>query len=167
MGAGPASVADAGAVPCLHSAHGPLEYRASHARLDPQPAEQPQDSRAERAAVVKTALRFRGVPYRYAGMSSRGIDCSGLISRVLTAHGIKAPHSSAALFTMGERVRFEDLRSGDLLFFVTRGKHVSHVGLYIGDGKFVHASSRSGGVIVSSVYETYYAKRLAGARRLF
>jgi cell wall-associated NlpC family hydrolase len=100
-------------------------------------------------------------------MTSRGMDCSGLVSRVLKAHGIRAPHSSAALFKMGAPVSVKELRAGDLLFFVTRGRRVSHVGLYIGEGKFVHASSRSGGVITSSLSEAYYAKRYAGARRMF
>ena len=115
---------------------------------------------------MATALSYRGVRYRYAGMTSRGMDCSGLISRVLMAHGIRAPHSSRALFSLGRSVPYSELRAGDLLFFSTRRRGISHVGMYVGDGKFVH-SSTGRGVVISSLSEGYYAKRMVGARRVF
>lgn len=130
-----------------------------------QPA-QSAPARAEAKSAVLTALSFRGVRYRYAGMSSRGFDCSGFISRVLLAHGVRAPHSSRAMFGLGQRVSFEQLRPGDLLFFSTRGRGISHVGMYIGEGKFVHSSSGRG-VVVDTLRGDYYAGRLVGARRVF
>lgn len=167
--AGPPAPLEGRPAACERGAHGPLVYKGLATRLDAPPAEKPKPKpkTARSESLVRTALRFRGTPYRYAGTSSRGMDCSGLVSRVLNAHGIRAPHSSAALFKMGRPVAFKDLRPGDLLFFATRGRRVSHVGLYMGNGKFVHASSRSGGVITSSLSEPYYAKRYVGARRLF
>jgi len=113
-----------------------------------------------------SALRYRGVPYRYAGMSSRGMDCSGLVARVLQAHGIRAPHNSRALFQLGKAVSRAEMKPDDLVFFRTRGRGISHVGIYLGEGKFVHASSGGGRVQVDCLDSGYYAKRLVGARRL-
>ena len=113
-----------------------------------------------------SALRYRGVPYRYAGMSSRGMDCSGLVARVLQAHGIRAPHNSRALYKLGTTVSRARLKADDLVFFSTRGRGISHVGIYLGGGKFVHASSGGGRVQVDSLDSGYYAKRFVGARRL-
>jgi cell wall-associated NlpC family hydrolase len=113
-----------------------------------------------------SALRYRGVPYRYAGMSSRGMDCSGLVARVLQAHGVRAPHNSRALYKLGTTVSRAKLKADDLVFFSTRGRGISHVGIYLGGGKFVHASSGGGRVQVDSLDSGYYAKRFAGARRL-
>jgi len=116
--------------------------------------------------LVDTARQFRGVRYRWAGMTSRGMDCSGLIARVLRANGIRAPHNAASLFTLGRPVRFEALQLGDLLFFKTSRRGISHVGMYVGDDKFIHASSGAGRVVTTSVYDPYYSQRLKGARRL-
>ena len=120
----------------------------------------------DRDSLVDTALSYRGVPYRYAGMTSRGMDCSGLVARVLRAHGIRAPHNSRELFKLGKRVTRKEMQPGDLVFFRTRGRTISHVGIYMGDGKFVHASSGGGQVQVDTLDTGYYARRLAGARRL-
>ena len=116
--------------------------------------------------LVGTALRYRGVPYRYAGMTTRGMDCSGLVVRVLLTHGIRAPHSSRQLYRLGKGVPVDELRPGDLVFFNTRGRGISHVGIYMGDGKFVHASSSGGKVEVDRLDTGYYQKRLVGARRV-
>jgi cell wall-associated NlpC family hydrolase len=115
--------------------------------------------------LVQTALRYRGVPYRYAGTTTRGMDCSGLVFRALAMHGIKAPHSSRALYSLGQPVSRGELRRGDLVFFHTRGGGISHVGIYIGEGRFVHASSSGGRVEVDRLDTGYYARRFVGARR--
>ncbi|UCH34666.1 MAG: C40 family peptidase [Armatimonadota bacterium] len=125
-----------------------------------------EPSPASGSRLVGTAQRYSGVRYRWAGMSSRGMDCSGLIARVLRAHGIRAPHSAAQLFGLGRAVRFAELEPGDLLFFKTSRRGISHVGMYIGNGEFIHASSGAGRVVTTSVYDPYYVKRLKGARRL-
>ena len=121
---------------------------------------------APKPTLVETALKYRGVRYRYGGITTRGMDCSGLVSRVLNSHGIAAPHNSRALYRLGKSVARKDLRSGDLVFFNTRGRGISHVGIYIGDGKFVHASSGKGSVRVDRLDEGYYARRYVGARRV-
>jgi cell wall-associated NlpC family hydrolase len=116
--------------------------------------------------LADTARQFKGVRYRWAGMSSRGMDCSGLVARVLRANGIRAPHNAAGLFKLGKPVRFEELQPGDLLFFKTSRRGISHVGMYVGDDKFIHASSGAGRVVTTSIYDPYYSQRLKGARRL-
>jgi len=115
---------------------------------------------------VRTAMTYRGIPYRYAGMSSRGMDCSGMVARVLKTHGIKAPHNAAAMYRLGVPVPREKLRSGDLVFFHTTRRGISHVGIFIGNGKFVHASSGGGCVEVDRLDQGYYSQRLVGARRI-
>jgi cell wall-associated NlpC family hydrolase len=116
--------------------------------------------------LVQTARRYTGVRYRWAGMSSRGMDCSGFIARVLRHHGVRAPHNSAQLFALGRPVSYEELQPGDLLFFQTSRRGISHVGMYIGDNQFIHASSGAGRVVTTSLRDPYYARRLKGARRL-
>jgi cell wall-associated NlpC family hydrolase len=116
--------------------------------------------------LVRTALQYRGVPYRYAGMSSRGMDCSGLVARVLKTHGIKAPHNAASLYRLGLPVPYGKLLAGDLVFFHTTRRGISHVGVYVGEGKFVHASSGGGRVQVDRMDQGYYRQRFVGARRI-
>jgi len=116
--------------------------------------------------LVDTALRYRGVRYRWGGMTSRGMDCSGLVARVLNLHGIDAPHNSRELYKLGVPVSKSALEPGDLVFFNTTGRGISHVGMYIGEGKFVHASSRRGQVRVDDVTQGYYDQKYVGARRV-
>jgi len=109
-----------------------------------------------------------GVRYRYGGMNRRGVDCSGFVCLVYQElNGTVLPHSSRKMHRMGRFVSNSDARSGDLVFF--RGglfNTINHVGIYIGDNKFAHASS-SNGVRYSSLDESYYKKRFAEIRRLF
>jgi cell wall-associated NlpC family hydrolase len=95
------------------------------------------------------------------------MDCSGLIARVLMAHGIRAPHSSRALSRMGKAVGLRELKAGDLVFFRTRGRRISHVGMYVGDGKFVHAASHVRRVVVEKLNGGCYERRFVCARRVF
>jgi peptidoglycan endopeptidase LytE len=115
---------------------------------------------------AQAALAYRGVRYRWGGMSTRGMDCSGLVALVLRNYGIKAPHNSKALYKLGKSVSRENLQPGDLVFFHTTRPGISHVGISIGDGKFVHASSSKGRVRVDRLDTGYYSKRLVGAKRV-
>lgn len=132
----------------------------------PESLDESDQGTASGDELVGTAQQFAGVRYRWAGMSSRGMDCSGLIARVLQSHGIRAPHNSAQLSRLGRAVSYEELQPGDLLFFATSRRGISHVGMYVGDGEFIHASSRAGRVTTTSIHDPYYAKRLVAARRL-
>lgn len=121
------------------------------------------------AALVRTARRYLGLRYRYGGSSpSRGFDCSGFVYFLLSRYGIRAPRTAAELFRMGVPVKKSALRPGDLVFFrnTARRRGITHVGIYIGDGKFIHASSGRGRVTVTPLSDPYYAARFAGARRL-
>ncbi|HOK53832.1 MAG TPA: NlpC/P60 family protein [Armatimonadota bacterium] len=117
-------------------------------------------------AVVRTALAFRGAKYVRGGTGARGFDCSGFTRHVFAKYGVNLPHSSKAQASCGKHVDKKDLQPGDLVFFATYRSSISHVGIYIGDNKFIHASTPRTGVIVSSLGEQYYAKRYRGARRV-
>ena len=114
-------------------------------------------------ALTRSALRFLGVPYAFGGTSTSGFDCSGFVQHVFAMLGIALPRTADAQYDVGHRA-VGGPRPGDLVFFDTYGG-VSHVGIYLGDGRFVHASS-SHGVMVSHLSESYWAARYVGAKRL-
>lgn len=116
--------------------------------------------------VIRTAYAYRGVRYRYSGESPRGFDCSGFTSYVYRKKGVALPHSAAEQFHEGRKVSTDRLKAGDLVFFHTTRRGISHVGIYAGSGRFVHASSGGGRVRVDSLNSGYYRDRLRGARRV-
>ena len=123
--------------------------------------------RGSRSRFVRTALAARGVPYVWGGATLRGLDCSGLVLNIARRFGVRLPHSAALQWKRGIPVARDALTPGDLVFFANTYKPgISHVGVYVGGGKFVHASSGRGRVTVSSLREPYYAWKYAGARRL-
>ncbi len=113
--------------------------------------------------LTRSAMRFLGVPYAFGGTTASGFDCSGFVQHVFALLGIGLPRTADAQFGVG-RPAVGGPRPGDLVFFDTYGG-VSHVGIYLGRGKFVHASS-SHGVTVSRLSESYWAARYVGAKRL-
>jgi len=114
------------------------------------------------------ALSLVGIDYRYGGESpERGLDCSGLIRYVFQqVTGVTLPRTAKELSQIGKDIRATDLEPGDLVFFNTRRFAFSHVGIYLGNDRFIHAPSRGGEVGVASLASTYWQKRYNGARRL-
>lgn len=115
-------------------------------------------------SIVTSAMRFLGTPYVWGGTTPGGFDCSGFIQYVYKLNGIKTPRLAHHQCYAGTPVSKANLRPGDLVFFETYTVGISHVGIYIGDSKFVHASS-SGVVRINSLNQEYYSSRYrAGAR---
>ena len=119
-----------------------------------------------RSEIVRTAKRFIGVPYKWGGTSAKkGFDCSGLTLVVYRLNGLGLPRASFHQFKTGRAISRQELQAGDLVFFATRKpKRVSHVGIYIGDGKFIHAPRRGKDVRISKLSSPYYSKRYMGGR---
>lgn len=117
--------------------------------------------------LVQTARRFIGTPYRWGGESARsGFDCSGLTMTVYRLNGLELPRNSRAQFQTGRPVPRDALQRGDLVFFATgRRGRVSHVGVYSGHGKFIHAPGRGKTIRTASLSNGYFTARYAGARR--
>ena len=121
---------------------------------------------SERTKIVEYAMTFIGTRYVYGGASpSTGFDCSGLMYYVLTQYGYSMKRVANDQMTQGTAVSRDNLQVGDLVFF-GYGSYANHVGMYIGNGNFVHASTPSTGVRVNSLNETYYNTRYIGARRI-
>ena len=114
------------------------------------------------------ALQALGVQYRYGGRSPEtGFDCSGLINHVFErAWGMLLPPGTEALSKVGVAVKLKELEPGDLVFYNTRNRPYSHVGIYLGDGRFLHAPRPGATVRVESVQTPYWRTRFNGARRL-
>jgi cell wall-associated NlpC family hydrolase len=117
-------------------------------------------------AVATTALAFQGVPYRLGGVDPSGFDCSGLVQYVFAKHGRTLSRVVKQQYDEGRPVGEDDLRPGDLVFFATAGRQVSHVGIAIGGDRFVHAPNSRGVVRVESLGSEYWRRHYAGARRL-
>jgi cell wall-associated NlpC family hydrolase len=119
--------------------------------------------------VTLFALSLVGIDYRYGGATpAHGLDCSGLIHYVFQeATGVVLPRTSRELSRIGKSIRAGDLEPGDLVFFNTRHAAFSHVGIYLGDDRFIHAPSRGGEVNVATLSARYWQQRYSGARRLF
>lgn len=119
--------------------------------------------------VVLYALGLIGTGYRFGGKNPEaGLDCSGMVSFVFDqAAGLKVSGSAADIARSGKAVPREDLRPGDLVFFNTRNAAFSHVGIYIGDERFVHAPSTNGRVRIDRLSDRYYAQRYEAARTYF
>lgn len=116
--------------------------------------------------VISFAMKFEGCRYVYGASGSDTFDCSGFTMYVMNRFGIKLPHSASAQALLGDKITSQlDLRAGDLVFFNTSGLNkIIHVGIYIGDGKFIHAASD--GVTVNNLSEAYYRSRYIGASRI-
>lgn len=151
-----------------------LKFTASSTQLENAPLWQFKyaqllDVRVE--TVLNTSLfafieDWWGTPYVYGGKNKNGVDCSGFANNLLTAvFRINSAGSSAQLYDKSRKISNSQMKEGDLVFFKTNGKSISHVGVYLNNDKFVHAST-SMGVMISDLNETYWKKYYAGAGRI-
>ncbi len=120
------------------------------------------DSVGRRAVAV--ALDQLGVPYQYGGNDPDGFDCSGLVQYSYARAGKSVPRTTRQMWSSTQSVRRQEIRAGDLLFFEVEGK-MSHVGLYVGDQRFVHAPSSGRSVSVESLHSPFYAQAFLRAGR--
>lgn len=120
----------------------------------------------EETSIIKVASDYLGVPYRFGGSTLRGIDCSAFVQKVFRYFSIDLPRTAREQFKAGVKISKRELRIGDLIFFKTYARYPSHVGIYIGEGQMIHASSRSKKVTISSINDPYYVRRYIGAVRL-
>ncbi len=124
-------------------------------------------SSIDKDEVMYKVIEYLNTPYRWGGTSKNGIDCSAFVQTVMyQALGVSIPRTSSAQSEVGEDVAREDLKFGDLVFFDTRSRgRVSHVGIYLSDGYFVHSGSRTG-VAIASLDSDYYSRTFLKAKRV-
>lgn len=147
-------------IPVVHASDkDPLWVRASQVSVEDK------ISQNEGHQIVAKAKLFKGTPYLWGGMTEEGIDCSGLVYTVYRLHGVTVPRDADQQFQVGQAVAKDDLLPGDPVFFGKSAGDITHVGLYAGDGYFVHASSGRG-VVVSKLFQGWYLQHYQGARRL-
>jgi cell wall-associated NlpC family hydrolase len=123
---------------------------------------------AQRQEVVLYAIGLLDTGYRFGGRNpDAGLDCSGMVSHVVErVSGLKLPHNAAAIATRTRPIGRDALAPGDLVFFNTANRRHSHMGIYIGEGRFIHAPSNRGAVRIEKLDSAYYASRLDGLRTL-
>jgi murein DD-endopeptidase len=117
--------------------------------------------------IADNAISLLGRAYRYGGADPAGFDCSGLVRYVHHEVGIETPRTAAEQFRTARPVSLSELVAGDLLFFKIDGGSVSHVAIYVGEGRFIHAPRSGRPVETRSLDDAYYRPRLVGAGRLF
>jgi probable lipoprotein NlpC len=129
----------------------------------------PQTALEARNNLLSAAESYRGTPYRYGGLDRRGMDCSGLVyASFKDSLAVSVPRSASALYNWTEKISAEALQPGDLVFFITQDRNISHVGIYTGEGRFIHSASDGPetGVIYSRLDESYWQSSFAGAGRV-
>lgn len=118
-----------------------------------------------RIDLIQNAKKLIGTPYCFGGQNSNCTDCSGFVKKVYESIGLILPRTAAEQYNFGIEINDNDLQPGDLVFFIRNNK-IGHVGIYLDNNKFIHASSNKG-VTISDLNESYYKTTYAGARRIF
>lgn len=148
------------------SVNSPLFFRGGKSTGTPVSASALKSNATNLAQkIITTGKKYIGVPYVWGGSTPSGFDCSGFVQYVFRQHGIQLPRTSAQQYSVGTWIAKSNLLPGDLVFFNTSGSGVSHLGIYLGNGDFLHASS-SKGVMISQLSNSYWAPRYVGAKRV-
>ncbi len=116
-------------------------------------------------SAFRAALSRLGRPYRFTGSGPREFDCSGLVRYSYLTEGLDLPHRTAELRQVAQAVPADEIRKGDLLFFRQNGRNFSHVGIYAGEGLFIHAASTARSVRLDSLQDAYWKEHFLEARR--
>lgn len=133
----------------------------------PMPSPQAQSfSSSVGSEIAIRAISLLGAPYKFGGNGPTAFDCSGLVSFVYEEVGIEVPRTAAEQYRAAVKVSMDELAPGDLLFFRTRGKSISHVAIYAGSNRFVHAPQTGQSIELRTLDDGYYKSRLVGAGRL-
>jgi len=150
--------------------------KAPAASLSRPPAsgrkQEQQAARRERSDMgiiaARTAERFVGIPYRWGGDTVvDGMDCSGFVRAVYNLCGVNIPRTSREQYRVGDVVGRDELKDGDLIFFGPSADEITHVGIFVGNGRFVHAPRRGDDIKITAVDDPYFTKRYVGAKRYF
>ena len=147
-----------------------LLFLASCASTPPSIQRLPTPPKVEsqaRSKVMETAQQMLGTPYRPGGSSPRGFDCSGLVRYSFNKAGIHVPRTSAQQYSQSQKISQQSMQPGDLIFFNIRGRKISHVGIYLGQGQFVHAPSSGKAVRIDYLSNPYWKARIRGAGHYF
>jgi cell wall-associated NlpC family hydrolase len=146
----------------------PLAVLADATETNPRPLNRLQSFTSRASELVLSAINMIGIRYKYGGNAPEsGLDCSGLVRYVFKeVLGRDLPRTSEEISRVGEQVDAKDLQPGDLVFYNTLRRGFSHVGIYLGDNKFIHAPSAGGSVRIESMDISYWKQRFNGARRI-
>jgi peptidoglycan endopeptidase LytE len=156
----------AGTAPAASSGTSSIANTSTASKSDNTQVASRSGSTTLAGSVLSKAAQYLHTHYVWGGTSPRGFDCSGFVQYVYRQYGYSLPRTAADQAAVGKKVSKKDLKPGDLVYFASGGA-IDHIGIYAGNGKFIHSSSpRSGGVIYSSLSESYYAARYAGATRV-
>lgn len=152
---------------CFGPPHDVLRRPERRSFVVPRNYDYRKDYRLNTTRLMAAIQDWMGTPYCMGGTTKRCIDCSAFVKNVFKkVNGAKLPRKTTALYKKGRSVLRNDLAVGDLVFFHNQRRKISHVGIYVGDGLFAHASTTVG-VTRTSINDPYFTKHYAGARRLF
>lgn len=116
------------------------------------------------SSVTAVAKKYIGVPYKYGGSTPSGFDCSGFVKYSYNKVGEELPRTTSDMYKKGKKISKKKLKKGDLVFFTTYKKGASHVGIYIGNNKFIHSASN--GVRIDELSNSYWKSKYYGAKRI-
>ena len=154
--------------PSLEKAPAPSLKRPAPVAKARAPQEPRRDKSDMGGIAARTAERFVGIPYRWGGDTVvDGMDCSGFVRAVYNLCGVNIPRTSREQYRVGDAVAKDELKDGDLVFFGPSADEITHVGIFVGSGRFVHAPRRGDDIKVSTMDESYFLKRFVGAKRYF